>query len=209
MPVHFQSAGQSASAAQMVAFGWQDPGNEVVVVHVGGAPASTGGSVGACAPESGRSAGPELIEPPLALTVPPLPSALPAEHSPTTLGWQVKPSPQSAAVLHGSSHLKTHCLVVVVAQVVGSLVVGVPASQGVLGEQDTRATPPEQPPEVCSWQIIPAPQSESTEQGFGSQIMIVLVEALPSSPSRASLAQSALGGQAGAGSLVTPSDTQV
>jgi hypothetical protein len=206
MLVHFQSAGQSVSTSQVVAFGWQDPGNEVVVVQVGGVPASTAG-FGALPPASGKSAGPELLElvdPPPELTVPPPPSALPAEQPIATLGWQVNPSPQSAAALHGSCHLNAHCLVIVVVQA-GSVLVGVPASHAVFGAQITWATPPEQLPETWSWQTIPAPQSASTEHVFGSQIRIVPVEAPAST---ASLAQSAFGGQAGAGSAMTPSDTQ-
>jgi hypothetical protein len=37
----------------------------------------------------------------------------------STDGWQVKASPQSESVLHGSCHLKAHSEVVVVVQVVG------------------------------------------------------------------------------------------
>jgi hypothetical protein len=53
---------------------------------------------------------------------------------------------------------------------------------------------------------MPAPQSASALQAFGSQVMMTICPALPST---SSLAQSALGGHAGSGGgATTPDDTQ-
>jgi hypothetical protein len=49
--VHVHAAGQSLSVEQVVAFGWQVPGNDVADVQLGAAPPSTVGA-GAIGPAS-------------------------------------------------------------------------------------------------------------------------------------------------------------
>jgi hypothetical protein len=60
---------------------------------------------------------------------------------PVTMGLQVKRSPQSALVLHGSCHLNAHAETVLVTQFVGTGLVGM-GSQAVLGGQGATAAPP-------------------------------------------------------------------
>jgi hypothetical protein len=132
-----------------------------VVTQLGAAPPSLGGGVGTPVTLASTATGwlgplealPVLPE--LLVVVPP-PPLDPAEHPTLTLGWQAKPSPQSASALHGSCHLNAHWLVVVVVQVepgtgqiVGSVLVGAPASHFVFAAQPTWATPPEQASAVC------------------------------------------------------------
>jgi hypothetical protein len=92
------------------------------------------------------------------------------EHAPLTLGLHVKPAPQSESRLHGNCHRYAHALVVVVVQV-GSITTGGPASQGASGAQGATAAPPEHALEVCVAQTRPSPQSVSTLQDFGSQVV--------------------------------------
>jgi hypothetical protein len=110
-----QADGQSASAVQIETLAWQYPGKEVIVVQVTGADAPASMSAGA-------GTGPVPVAPPAPAEAPPLPAvavALPPEHMPISLGLQVKPSPQSASTLHGSSHWYAHRHVVVVVQSAG------------------------------------------------------------------------------------------
>ena len=96
--------GQSVFTAQVVALGWQLPGKDVMVWQVTGVrvPASMATGNGAGTPV-------DPLPPPVpaeAVPVPPF-GAEPdePEQMPITLGWQVKPAPQSASALHGSCHL--------------------------------------------------------------------------------------------------------
>jgi hypothetical protein len=104
-------AGQSASLAQVVTFDWQVPGNEVELVQTGSLPAppSTnegGGGTGTPSPPDPPpvpEAAPPLADP---VSADPLPVApgLDAEQVVVPIGWQTKPSPQSASRLHGNCH---------------------------------------------------------------------------------------------------------
>jgi hypothetical protein len=134
------------STVQVVTFGWQKPGYEVVVVHMG-----------SCAPASGAAGGggggaPVPDPPPLPVPEEaPLPTVPePPEQAPETVGLHEKPSPQSESRLHGSCHLNAHTLVVVVVQV-GSITMGGPASHFMLGPQGVATVlPPEQAVDVCA-----------------------------------------------------------
>jgi hypothetical protein len=154
--VHFQLAGQSESVVQLVIVGWQEPGYEVMVVHMGGGSATMPASLGA----AGRREPPPLPVEPLPVeplpVVPPVVMPLPTEplpaHAPVTLGLQVKPAPQSESMLHGSCHLNAHIFVVVVVHISWGGLAGAPASgQAWLGGHAGVATAvPEQAVEVCA-----------------------------------------------------------
>jgi hypothetical protein len=183
--MHFQSAGQSASVAQLVAFGWHHPGNDVIVMHIGAdASAIAGGGSGSGGGDpAAASDGP---------TATPTPTPPPPEQAPVTLGAQVKPSPQSESMLQGSCHLNAHTLVVVVVQV---SVVFTLASQGWSRAQGADSPLPEQDVDISAWQTMPAPQSESAAQAFGSQDFTAAGGAADAS----AFGHGASGGQAGSG----------
>jgi hypothetical protein len=95
------AVGQSAVVLQLVILGVQDPGNDIVVVHV---PSGGAGAVGA----AGAGAAPLAFVPPddpAEVTPVAVPLPLPPLPQPETLGAHLNPSPQSASALHGSSHL--------------------------------------------------------------------------------------------------------
>jgi hypothetical protein len=108
------AAGQSVSAVQVVAFGVQEPGKLVVVMHV-----FAGGLAPPAAPpvpppvEPGAVLPfpvlplPELALPELAVPIPAtgVGAPPPPEQAPVTVGAQVKPLPQSPSALQGSCHL--------------------------------------------------------------------------------------------------------
>jgi len=102
---------------------------------------------------------------PLALPVP-----LDEPQLPIVEGWHAKPWPQSASMLHGSCQGNTHTEVTEVVHT-GSLGGSgeghvVPFSQG------ATAAPPEQAVRSCLWHSIPAAQSATLVQAFGSQVLI-------------------------------------
>jgi hypothetical protein len=96
------AVGQSVVVLQLVILGVQDPGKDIVVVHM---PPGGTGAVGSGA----AGAAPLAFDPPpdepeeFTPVVVPLP--LPPLAQPETFGAHVNPSPQSASALHGSSHL--------------------------------------------------------------------------------------------------------
>jgi hypothetical protein len=137
---------------------------------------------------AGADPPPLAMPPPAATPTPP-----PPEQTPVTLGWHMKPSPQSAAALQGSCHLNAHVLVVVVVHV-DSVLIEAPTSHPVFAGQ-APALPPAQDSSVCSVQTIPAPQSPSPVQGFGSQVMTVWVVPVSS----AGFGQATSGGHVGSG----------
>jgi hypothetical protein len=117
---HVQLAGHSASAMQVVALGWQYPGNDEVVVQIGGVvpdapPPADGGTVIAGS-FAGSFAGTGALGKSVLtvgwLPVEPLvpePAAAPLPPQfPETVGSHVKAEPQSASTLQGSCHLKVH-----------------------------------------------------------------------------------------------------
>jgi hypothetical protein len=160
--VQVQPLGQSALPVQVVAFGLHHPGYEGAAVHSGAPPSIAG--AGAAEPPL------ELAPVPLGPEELPL-LTLPVPHPTAPFGWQTNPSPQSVSVLQGSCHLNAQTLRVVVVQV--SVVrVGGPASQIVLAAQARVVPPPpEQVVDVCAKQTMPAPQSASSVQDFGSQAL--------------------------------------
>lgn len=104
---HVHVAGQSASTTHVVALGVQNPGNDVVVVHVvfdDPASATITGVVVALPSLDVEPLAPALpalpVLPGVAVPVPELP-----EQDPLTVGLQVKLVPQSESVLQGSCHL--------------------------------------------------------------------------------------------------------
>jgi hypothetical protein len=144
MATQVQSAGQSASVAQVAVFNWQVPGYEVEVVQTGwpAAPASVaeGGT--------GRSHAPDpppvpALEPPLAAPVPaeppPVAPGPEAVQVPRVVGWQAKPSPQSPSALQGKLHRYAQLLTVDSEQVGASAGVG---THAVFGGHSTGAGAP-------------------------------------------------------------------
>ena len=122
METHVQTAGQSESTLQVVALGWQYPGNDVVVVHVvvGSLvtvpPSTLSGGVGATAGRVDTAAPPAPDADPPPPDVPAdevpvagggeTPETVPFdEHEPPTDGLQTKSAPQSLSALHGNCHL--------------------------------------------------------------------------------------------------------
>jgi hypothetical protein len=99
------------------------------------------------------------------------------EHWPDTVGLHWKPAPQSESALHGSCQVNAQAFTVRVVHIGSIRGGGAPASgQGWLGGQAGVATavPPEHSVDVSVWQTMPAPQSASAAQVFGSQIITVV-----------------------------------
>jgi hypothetical protein len=101
-----QLEGQSLLDAHVTVSAEQCDVDNVIVMQ-------TGGGGGATGPPSSEAAEP------------------PPEHDPTSSGTHVKPSPQSAAVVHGSRYLGTHDVLVVVVQTGAGG--GLGRTQGTLG----------------------------------------------------------------------------
>jgi len=111
---------------------------------------------------------------------PPAPGvgALP-EHAPLMVGWQKKPSPQSASALQGSCHLNAQVETVSVVHWDSVTTPAVP--HFVFGSQEGTVPPPEQVVTVSPWQIIPVAQSLSAVHGPGTQDEMVEVMVVPGS----------------------------
>jgi hypothetical protein len=148
-----QLAGQSESTLQAAIAGWQYPGNEVVVVQVGGGSiATTPASVfdGATATTEDVPDPDDIATPvaPPAAAAPPVPIAggavpEPPEHAPVTVGEQTKSTPQSESTLHGNCQVKMQVEIVAFVHVVGEGVGGGSASHGELaGHATATADPP-------------------------------------------------------------------
>jgi hypothetical protein len=106
------------------------------------------------------------------------PDPVEPEHWPDTVGLHWKPVPQSESALQGSCQGNAQAFTVRVVHIGSIRGGGAPASgQGRSGGQVGVATavPPEHSVDVSAWQTMPAPQSASAAQVFGSQIITVVV----------------------------------
>jgi len=167
-----QSIGQSVFEAQVVAFGWHEPGKVVVVVHVwsgGTAGAGTATSAaGAVAPVLGGAEPPPMAGPVLPGVAVPVPAE--PEQEPMTVGVHMKPAPQSVSVLQGSCqvNMQREIFVSVGVQGGGTTLVAV---QSVLGAHGATAAPPLAHVEdtVSVWHTMLGPHSESAAHGAASQ----------------------------------------
>lgn len=127
--VQVQPFGHSLSPIQVVAFGLQEPGNDVIVEHSGAPPSAAGGD----------DESPLLVAPPVPLG-PDETLRDEVPQPPDTFGWQTNASPQSVSALQGTCHLNAQRLRVVVVQV-STVVMTVPASHFVFAAHPD-AVPP-------------------------------------------------------------------
>ena len=152
------AVGQSASAAQLVAFGVHAPTVLVVIMQV------SSGATGAL-----RLAGPlepvpvpatGVVAPPAAPPVPP------PEQAVLTANVHEKPSPQSASAVRGELPLvraRRHAL-----RRAGRGCRRGPKQSAFGGQAD----PPEHSPIISVWQIIAGPQSASVAHGAWTQMLV-------------------------------------
>jgi hypothetical protein len=136
--VQVQPLGHSLSPVQVVAFGLQEPGNDVIVGHSAAPPSTAGGD----------DELPLLVAPPVPLG-PDETVRDEVPQPPDTLGWQTNASPQSVSALQGTCHLNAQRLRVVVVQV-SAVVMTAPASHLVFAAHPDADPPPEQEVDFCS-----------------------------------------------------------
>jgi hypothetical protein len=161
--MQIQSVGQSVETMQLVAFGWHEPGNVVIVMQVSGGSTGTGTAIAAAAPELGLEPASAGGAAPPSETVP-VPVPPEPEHPLVTLGKQLKPAPQSVSVLHGSCHVNMHFETLVSVQPAST---GSGFAQKALGGQST-GVPALQLVKVSVWHTMLGPHSVSAAQGAGS-----------------------------------------
>jgi hypothetical protein len=93
---------------------------------------------------------------------------------PVTVGWHVKPSPQSVSRLHGSSYLYMHFEIVVSVQLTGTGSGTTPASQAVVVGSHFTGTgvPPVQLVVVWLLHTMVGPQSALVKQVAAWQLLV-------------------------------------